>query len=186
MPLLAIAPPAFDIDLALAYATPDNVCGRPLYARAAAYLHRDAAACLQRAITLARPLGLRLRLFDAFRPTEAQQALWEACPLPGFVAAPTEGSAHSRGVAVDLTLLDAAGTTLDMGTAFDDFSPRSRHGDATVSPAAQRNRLLLLGLMRLAGFEHHADEWWHYHLPDAARYPLLGDAALGGDGLMPR
>ena len=50
-----------------------------------------------------------------------------------------------------------------------------------MNPAAQRNRLLLLGLMLLAGFEHHADEWWHYHLPDAARYPLLG-----GDGLMPR
>ena len=39
-----------------------------------------------RAVDLARPLGLRLRIFDAFRPAEAQWMLWDACPDPEFLA----------------------------------------------------------------------------------------------------
>ena len=61
-----------DVELDIAYATPDNFTGKPVYARAACYLHPDARRCLEAAIELARPLGLRLKLFDAFRPSEAQ------------------------------------------------------------------------------------------------------------------
>ena len=53
--LVEIAPPRFDVSLALAYATDDNVTGRPIYRRAACYLHRDAASLLDRAIDLAAP-----------------------------------------------------------------------------------------------------------------------------------
>ena len=102
---------------------------------------------LERAIALARPLGLRLKIFDALRPSEAQWALWNARPDPEFLADPRRGSPHSRGVAVDLTLVDGAGAELDMGTGFDAFTPLSHHAATEISAAAQRNRFLLLGLM---------------------------------------
>ena len=112
------------------------------------------------------------------RPVEAQWALWNAKPDPEFLADPRRGSPHSRGVAVDLTLLDGDGRELDMGTAFDAFTPLSHHGRTDVSPEAQRNRLLLMGLMTAAGWDFYRNEWWHYQLFDARRYPLVCDADL--------
>jgi D-alanyl-D-alanine dipeptidase len=178
MTLVALTAPAFDLDIALAYATPENVTGKPIYARAEAQLHPDAAAALRRAIDLAAPLGLRFRIFDAFRPVEAQWRLWEVFPDPAFVADPREGSNHSRGVAVDLTLTEAAtGAALDMGTPFDDFTALSHHGRADLPAEAQRNRAILLGLMTAAGWNWNRFEWWHYQLFEPRRYPLLADAA---------
>jgi len=176
--LVAIAPPAFDVVLDIAYATPNNFTGKPIYRRAAAYLHPVAAEHLSRAIGLAAALGLRLKIFDAFRPTEAQWAMWNHTPDPNFLADPRRGSPHSRGVAVDLTLIGANGAELDMGTGFDAFTPHSHHGDTSVSPEAQRNRLILLGLMTAAGWDFYRNEWWHYQLFDPRRFPLLSDTAV--------
>jgi len=186
MPLVPIAPPDFDVDLDIRYATADNVTGRPIYSRAAAYLHPEAAALLRRAIDLARPLGLRLRLFDAFRPAEAQWRLWHAFPSDEFVADPRRGSPHSRGAAVDLTLADAEGRPLEMGTDFDAFTPQAHHARTDISEQAQRNRALLLGLMTAAGWDNFRNEWWHYQLFNARqRLPLLSDTALATPMLAP-
>jgi D-alanyl-D-alanine dipeptidase len=178
--LIEIAPPAFDVALDLRYATDDNLTGRPIYRRAACLLHPDAAACLGRAADLARGAGFRLRVYDAFRPVEAQWQLWHALPDPVYIADPRLGSTHARGVAVDLTLDDAQGRPLDMGTPFDDMTERSHHGRTELPAAVQRNRALLLGIMAAAGWEHYTAEWWHYQLPGAGRYPLLTDGAAGG------
>jgi D-alanyl-D-alanine dipeptidase len=178
MPLVEITPGSHDVLLDLAYATPRNITGRPVYGRAACYLHPDAAAGLERAVTLARPLGFRVKIFDALRPSEAQWVLWNARPDPAFLADPRRGSPHSRGVAVDLTLVDGDGAELDMGTGFDDFTPLSHHGNRTIPAAAQRNRLLLLGLMTAAGWDFYGNEWWHYQLFNPRQYPLLRDADL--------
>lgn len=175
VPLLEIAPPAFPVTLDIAYASARNITGKPVYRRPGCYLHPDAAEKLGRAISLAQPLGLTLKIFDAYRPTEAQWALWNAKPDPDFLADPRRGSPHSRGVAIDLTLLEANGEALDMGTPFDAFTPQSHHGRTDVSLNAQRNRLLLLGLMTAAGWDFYRNEWWHYQLFDARRYPLFDD-----------
>lgn len=178
--LIDIAPPAFDLAVELLYATADNLTGRPVYARPACLLHADAAGPLSRAVALARAAGVRLRVYDAFRPVEAQWRLWHAYPDPVYIADPRVGSNHSRGVAIDLTLDGPDGRPLDMGTAFDDMTDRSHHGRADLGAEVLRNRSLLLGIMAAAGWEHYAFEWWHYQLPDSARYPLLTDAAAGG------
>jgi len=180
MTLVQIESPAVDLDLDLRYATPDNLTGAAIYQRALCLLHAEAAVALQKAVALARPLGLRLRVFDGYRPVEAQARLWQSLPDPTFIADPLKGSNHSRGVAVDLTLADAAdGRPLDLGTGFDDMTPQSHHGRLDIAPEAQRLRLLLVGLMAAAGFEHYPYEWWHYQLPQAERYPLLADGAAG-------
>lgn len=184
MPLVAITPPDFPVLIDLRYATPDNITGQPVYLRQAAFLNEEAAEKLARAIELAAALGYRCRIFDAFRPTEAQWALWHHTPDPNFLADPRRGSPHSRGAAVDLTLVDDTGRDLDMGTGFDAFTPLSHHGRLDVSPVAQRNRALLLGLMTAAGWDFYRNEWWHYQLFDPRRHPLLSDAEAG-TGLMP-
>ncbi len=178
MQIVEITPPDFDLEQSLAYATADNFTGRPVYKQAICYLHEDAAAALRRAIAAARALGLKLRLYDALRPSEAQWVLWNHTPDPDFLADPRRGSPHSRGVAVDLTLLGPDGAPLEMGTGFDAFTPRSHHGDTGITPEAQRNRLVLLGLMTQAGWDYYRNEWWHYQLFDSRRYALIDDKDL--------
>jgi zinc D-Ala-D-Ala dipeptidase len=179
MSLVEIAPSAYDVAIDIAYATSNNFTGQPVYGRPACYLNADAAACLKTAIGLAAPLGLRFKIFDAFRPAEAQWVLWNHTPDPNFLADPKRGSPHSMGAAVDLTLIDSAGRELDMGTPFDAFTPLSHHGRTDIPVAAQRNRALLLGLMTAAGWDFYRNEWWHYQLFNArAKYPVLGDDAL--------
>jgi D-alanyl-D-alanine dipeptidase len=178
MDLVEITTPEYDVDITIAYATPQNFTGQPVYRRAACYLHRDAAAALNKAIALAGRLGMKLRIFDAFRPTEAQWALWNHTPDPEFLADPRRGSPHSRGVAIDLTLIDANGDGLDMGTEFDAFTPLSHHGSAGLSAIAERNRFILMGIMTTAGWDFYRNEWWHYQLFDSRKYPLLSDREL--------
>ncbi len=65
-----------------------------------------------------------------------------------------------------------------MGTAFDAFTSLSHHGTTAIPAEAQKNRLLLLGIMTAAGWDCYVNEWWHYQLFDAARYPLFSDSVL--------
>ncbi|MGE5504772.1 MAG: D-alanyl-D-alanine dipeptidase [Actinomycetota bacterium] len=188
VPLVAIDPDALGIDVALAYATADNFTGRPVYgAQAGCFLNAEAAPLLARAAQLARPLGLRLKVLDAFRPSEAQWVLWNHTPDPDFLADPRRGSPHSMGAAVDLTLVNgASGAALDMGTAFDAFTPLSHHGNQDIGAQAQRNRHLLMGIMTTAGWDFYRHEWWHYQLfAPHGRYPVLSDSVLGPDRMMP-
>ncbi len=184
MTLVPITPPDYDVELDIVYATSRNFTGSPIYARPGAYLHPEAAAHLSRAVALARAIGLKLRIFDAFRPTEAQWKMWNHTPDPEFLADPRRGSPHSRGAAVDLTLVGADGRELDMGTPFDSFRPQSHHAATDIPAEAQRNRFLLLGLMTAAGWDFYRNEWWPYQLFEPRRFPLLADDALGDRGLM--
>lgn len=177
--LVAITPPDYQVRLDLRYATDANFTGAPVYAQARCFLHPDAAEKLQVAIRLAEALGYQFKIFDAYRPTEAQWKLWNHTPDPDFLADPNRGSPHSRGVAVDLTLCNMEGYELDMGTEFDAFCDESHHGNLDVSPEAQRNRHLLMGIMTTAGWDFFRNEWWHYQLFNSRDYPLYSDEEAG-------
>ena len=178
MSLVEITSEKFDIVLSIAYATANNFTGKPVYKRGGCYLHKEAEKCLKEAIALANVLGYKFKILDAFRPSEAQWILWNHTPEPEFLADPRRGSPHSRGIAVDLTLIDGMGRELDMGTSFDTFSRKSHHGSFNVSPDAQRNRHLLMGIMTTAGWDFYRNEWWHYQLFNSKDYPLLSDSIL--------
>lgn len=166
------------VRIALAYATDDNFVSRQVYARARCALHPDAAACLERAARAARRTGHTLLVLDAYRPPAAQAVFWSYCPDPSYVADISQGSNHTRGVAVDVTLLGADGEPLDMGTGFDAMTPVSHHDRDDLPAAVQRNRYLLLGIMLQAGFRSNPTEWWHYELPEPGRYPLIDDPVV--------
>jgi len=181
--LIDLKSSGIDLDFEIAYATSGNFTGAAIYAKPRALLQPEAAENLAKAAELVARLGLRIRLYDAFRPTEAQWALWNAAPGNLYVADPRKGGPHTRGVAVDLTLLDPEGQPLDMGGPFDELSENA-WVDAPVTPAQQRNRHLLLGLMTAAGWDCYLKEWWHFQLFDPRRYPSMTDAEAGA-GMMP-
>ncbi|MEX0583267.1 MAG: D-alanyl-D-alanine dipeptidase [Sneathiella sp.] len=177
--LTEITPADFNVELDLRYATANNFTSMPIYQRGACYLVLEAAEKLRRAIELAAVLDLKFRLFDGFRPTEAVQALWNHTPNADFLSHPSNGSPHSRGAAIDLTLVDSTGQELDMGTEFDAMTTTSFHGALDISAEAQKNRSILLGLMTAAGWDFYQNEWWHYQLFKPRRYPTLSDKAAG-------
>lgn len=182
--MIEISPPTFDVDIYMVYATAENFTAKPIYGRPGCYLHDHAAEALTRAIDLAAELGLRFKVYDAFRPSEAQWLLWEHTPDPDFLADPRRGSPHSRGVAVDVTLTEPSGRELDMGSRVDQAGALAGHACTAIPAAAQRNRMILLGLMAAAGWDHYLKEWWHYQLFEPRRYPVLTDGAAG-TGIMP-
>lgn len=177
LPLAPITEDTHDVLIDLIYAGSNNFTGQVIYEHALCFLHPQAEACLRRAIGAARGYGLKLKVFDAFRPQEAQEALWAVAPNPGYVADPAKGSNHTRGVAVDLTLVRGDGDVLDMGTPVDTMTPASHHFYAGHAAPVQVNRMLLLTIMLEAGFVHHPNEWWHYQLPDANQFPLIDSQA---------
>lgn len=160
--------------IALAYATADNLTGRPVYAPDAQCALRPVAAQkLYQAAHAAQQAELSLLVYDAYRPARVQDIFWQVIADPRYVAEPTNGSNHTRGVAVDVTLLDRDGQPLDMGTDFDAMCQQSHHDREDLPVAVQRNRYLLLGIMRQAGFAPITTEWWHYELPDAQHYAFI-------------
>ena len=159
------------------YATTNNVCGYQLYDKPLFYLHIDAYQKLLLASKYAYNLNLRLKIFDTYRPLSVQQQMFEHFNTPnyaGFVSNPNGGSIpHCRGVAIDLTLTNKEGIELDMGTDFDDFSELAYHRCNKISLESQKNRLLLLGIMTLAGFDFYSKEWWHYQLFNPRSYDII-------------
>jgi D-alanyl-D-alanine dipeptidase len=166
------------------YAGSHNFVGRPIdgYEAPHCLLTRAAADALA---AVARDLsshGLVIEAFDCYRPTRAvanfvrwardtndQKMKAEFYPdvdkrtlfRDGYIATQ---SGHSRGSTIDLTLAQADGHDLDMGTPFDFFSPKSWTADPTVGAEAHKNRMLLAAAMHRRGFRGYDKEWWHFTL----------------------
>ena len=163
------------IGVDLRYATPDNFVGRDLYSPYdCAWLHIDAAAALERAVAwlAQRKPGHTLLVLDALRPQRVQEQLWaalEGTELRMYLADPARGSIHSFGMALDLTIVDAAGNELDMGSGFDELSERSHPAlearmleAGEIQPHHVENRALLREAGFQAGFVGINSEWWHF------------------------
>ena len=159
----------------LRYSTHNNFTKEKVYFSDQCFIHKVAYEHLHQAVEIAKKQDLKLKIFDAYRPTYVQQKLWDCLPDPNFIVPPKKGSPHSRGVAIDLTLVNKEGEELDMGTDFDEFSRLSYHGCLDISNQSYRNRLLLLGIMTDAGWDFFRNEWWHYQLFNSKKFPIIDD-----------
>jgi zinc D-Ala-D-Ala dipeptidase len=166
----------------LRYAGSNNFDGRVLYRGIdCAWLRVEAAQGLEKAAAwlAAHHPGERLLVLDALRPQRVQEAIWrdvQGTPAQAYFADPARGSIHSYGMAVDVTLLDAPGRELDMGSGFDEMSVRSHPaleaeqlaaGNITLEHIAARARLRTA--MHHGGFAGIPTEWWHFNHGDPQR-----------------
>lgn len=169
--LFEITEQNYPIKLDLRYATTDNITHEVLYPTPRCFLADVARPVWEKTMELCVRQHWTLKVFDAYRPAETQAKLWQACPDPNYITPPEKGSHHTRGVAVDVTLM-SNGKEWDMGTVFDDLSLAAHHGTPML-PEVEHNRFQLLGLMMTAGWDFFTHEWWHYQLFKAREYPLL-------------
>ncbi len=153
------------IQLDIRYATLHNFLGFAVYPKAACYLHQEAAAALSRVQDELEPIDLYLKVYDGYRPLPVQQLMWDIIQDERYVANPAKNKGrHTRGTAVDVTLVDSQGNELEMPTAFDDFSERAHSHSLNASKKALKNRTLLNVVMAKQGFIQCPSEWWHFDL----------------------
>lgn len=147
----------------LKYATPNNFTGAVVYDFTDAYLRYSTVLKLMKVQDELRQQGYLLKIWDGFRPIEAQRKLWEAKPDPNFVSNPDTGTnSHARGNTVDVTLVNAAGEELEMPTGFDDFTAYADRDYTDCTDTAAANAQLLQDIMEKYGFEGLQSEWWHF------------------------
>ena len=154
------------------------------YEEPCALLTKEAARALKEIAKELAVQGYRLKIFDAYRPVRAVKHfirwgiededvrmkpyfypdLAKQELFHGYIA---KRSSHSRGSAVDLTLLDMkTGKEVDMGGPFDLFSPVSHPDYTGIAQEQYENRMLLRSAMEKGGFAPLATEWWHFRLAD--------------------
>lgn len=150
------------IVLDIRYATANNFTETPIYDCPACLLRPEVAEALVKAHKKLQTKGLGIKVYDCYRPQPCQQRLWDKVPNPDYVTPPAKGSMHSRGAAVDLTIVDAKGQELDMGTTYDFFG-KEAHADYMNLPAkVLQNRHLLRKTLESVGFKGIRTEWWHF------------------------
>lgn len=157
------------------YATDDNFLKAVVYDCAECYLRENAVKALVQAQADFIKKGYRIKIYDCYRPLDIQKRMWKIVSDPKYVADPSKGSLHNRGLAVDLTLVDSLGNELDMGTKFDHFGPEAAVNYSNLSKEIKKNRKLLQKVMKRHGFNVLPSEWWHFNFqqsikPDVANY----------------
>lgn len=158
----------------IVYATNRNFTGKVIYKVPKCYLLQQVAEHLAKVQKELNEIGLGLLVWDAYRPLPAQWKLWNVCPNPRYVGDPRKGGFHTRGVAVDLTIICLSdGSSLEMPTGFDDFTPKASAHYADISDEAKKNRLFLRLIMEKHGFVNFASEWWHFNYRGWQNYPVL-------------
>lgn len=155
------------------------------YEEPVALLTVEAARALKRVSAELFVQGYRLKVFDAYRPVTAvrQFILWgiedqdvrmkpyfyptlekQELFSRGYIA---RQSSHSRGSAIDLTLLDMrTGREVDMGSPFDLFDEASHPDFRGITEEQYENRMCLRHAMVRNGFVPYECEWWHFVLKD--------------------
>jgi D-alanyl-D-alanine dipeptidase len=186
------------------YAGSKNFTGRPApgYDAGECVLVRQAAEALKAVQAELKAKGVGLKIYDCYRPVRAVAAFvaWTKEPddpetkaayypnvpkselIPDYIA-PRSG--HSRGAAVDLTLVPLGGEMKDapvsgpctapqgseapdgslaMGTTFDCFDAKSGKLASNYTAEQNANRVALSDAMEAHGFKDYSPEWWHFVL----------------------
>jgi zinc D-Ala-D-Ala dipeptidase len=166
------------------YATHNNFIGRPIagYTTNKCIVSNAVANALLIAQEKAMMAGYSLIVFEAYRPLKALEDIvqWslntdiqnkdrfypdldkDTLFEQGYIAL---RSTHTRGAAIDVTLIDPiTREELDMGTEFDFFGTASHTASEDISASAKSNRQRLLSIMESSGFVNYDKEWWHFTL----------------------
>lgn len=153
-----------DIYVELMYATDNNFTGVRIYDFTDAYLRYGTVKKLANVQKELKEQGYSLKIWDAYRPFEAQQKLWEVYPDPNYVANPANGMRrHNLGGTVDITMVAADGSIIPMPTEFDDFSLKADRNYSDIdNEEAVKNVMILQTAMENNGFTGYQGEWWDY------------------------
>lgn len=157
-----------DIAIEMRYAGSSNITGKPVYESNTAYLRKGTADKLAKANEILLKQGYRIKVWDAYRAKKYQQFLYDNAPVKAVFMNPAKGySNHTRGAAVDCTLVTLDGKEVDMPSDFDDGTALAYRDYLKCTEEQKRNALILENAMKSVGFLPLKSEWWHF---DDAEY----------------
>ncbi|HEY6063769.1 MAG TPA: M15 family metallopeptidase [Chitinophagaceae bacterium] len=160
----------------LRYATTNNFMHQLMYPEktTVTFMRLPATEALQKVQKELNETGLGVKIFDAYRPYSVSVKFWELVHDERYVANPSKGSGHNRGIAVDLTIIDLkTGRELDMGTGFDNFTDTAHQTFTNLPEEILQNRGLLRSTMEKYGFKALDTEWWHFYLANGSSFEIL-------------
>jgi len=159
----------------LRYATKNNFTHRKLYESGKrTFLRLPVVKALQKVQSELNQKGYGLKVFDAYRPYSITKKMWDLIHDERYVADPSKGSGHNRGLAVDLTIIHLKdGSELKMGTGFDNFTDTAHQTFRNLPADILSNRKLLRETMERYGFKALETEWWHFSWPNDRNYEVL-------------
>lgn len=160
----------------LRYATSDNFTGQRVYDFPHCLVLRPVAVQLDLVQKELEKIGFGLKVWDGYRPISAQWKFWQLVPDERYVSNPIKGGRHTRGTAVDLTLISLDGKELPMPTAFDDFTEKAHRDYMQLSQEVLDNRSFLQTIMENHGFIGLPTEWWHFDLVGWEEYDPIEDS----------
>jgi len=162
------------IRIEIVYATDKNFTGTVIYKSCQCFVLEPVAQALRAVQKELAKQGLGLKIWDGYRPLSAQWKLWEICPDTRYVSDPRKGGRHTRGTAVDVTLITLkTGKELRMPTGFDDFTEKAWSNYPGAPPEALKNRQILHNAMKKHGFTPLETEWWHFDYKNWQECPVL-------------
>jgi len=159
----------------LRYATKNNFTRTKLYRDSKeTFVRLPVARALRRVQDQLNQKGYGLKVFDAYRPYAVTAEMWKLIHDERYVADPSKGSGHNRGLAIDVTIIRLDDRTeIDMGTGFDNFTDTAHQSFNDLPEKVLANRRLLKETMEKNGFKALDTEWWHYSWPNDRNYEVL-------------
>lgn len=162
-----------NIQIDLKYATTDNFTQQIVYGFNYCLLRKETVIKLKKVQNELEKMGLGLKIWDGFRPFYAQEKFWEFMPDERYVSNPKKGGRHTRGTALDLTLITKDKKELLMPSLFDDFSEKAHRDYKNASEEEIINRTILEKVMEKHGFIGYSTEWWHFDLEGWENFPPI-------------
>jgi D-alanyl-D-alanine dipeptidase len=159
--------------LDIRYASNYNFTRKSVYKKAIAAGRFKMVKMLKQVNDSLQKLKLKLVIFDAYRPSDAQYILWNHFPDKRYVSPPEKGSRHSRGVAIDCSIADSIGNLLPMPSLYDTFGRESHIHYQHQDSYRNTNRDFLQSIMQYFGFVSTNSEWWHFELKNPYQYKIL-------------
>jgi zinc D-Ala-D-Ala dipeptidase len=163
-----------NVVIELKYASTDNFLHKRLYKTQQCLVNVKACHALIKVQDSLQKLGLGLKIFDAYRPYKYTCLMWALIHDERYVADPSKGSGHNRGIALDITLVSLqTKQELTMPTSFDNFTDTAHHNFNNISKEKIKNRAILKNIMVWAGFTPLETEWWHYQFNMPNKPPVF-------------
>jgi zinc D-Ala-D-Ala dipeptidase len=172
-PLVELQKIVPSIEVELRFTTDQQFLKKAVYPFHKAWVQPALAQRLSKAQTYLLARGYRLKIWDAYRPMAFQELFWKKVKNENFISHPRKGGRHTRGTAVDVTLIDAQGREVAMPTPYTEFSSRAFRDYKKLPSKVKAHRQLLEKAMTQAGLEPLFTEWWHFDLPGWRKFPVL-------------
>ena len=176
-----------DVDIHLVFATPDNILGEVLYARAVPLLQKETIKKLKEAAEMFAQDGYTIRIYDAYRPLSVQKKLFDMVQNAKYIANPETANAsnHNHGSAVDISLIDADGNELDFPCPVHTLNESANRDNPDWTDEQKANVEYLTEVMQSCGFTKISSEWWHFADSNSNAY-MITDIDFSSLTMLPR